>query len=209
MREGRLSIVSRDIYTYAGLTLIGLLVTDGIYYLTVFTIGHSLLLFASLQSLLFILLSIRAERRKRLHIAHLTNTIYNFKEADTIELLPQTDQAFNYLSRQLADFKQQYLEESKSYRLAQLRFLHILKNMNSTVILLNSAGKIQFMNAAGEALFQVNRLELVNKTHWKIGKESDLSKKIEEARKKGQMIKYELKLEYPAPKLIEATIVPA
>lgn len=64
------------------------------------------------------------------------------------------------------------------------------------------------MNAAGEELFQVSRIEAITRPHWKLGRESGLSSKIEEVRKTGELVTTEIKLSYPLPRVMETTISP-
>lgn len=179
------------------------------YHLKVFTIGSSLFIFALLHLSTFVVILLYFEKRKNKGIDHLQQMITGFIQDDHREFLHyEGDMRVFDLSRKIRELKQRYKEDTLSYKQAQDRFFHILQNIKSTVILLDRNGKILFLNAAGEELFQVSRIEAITRPHWKLGRESGLSSKIEEVRKTGELVTTEIKLSYPLPRVMETTISP-
>jgi two-component system phosphate regulon sensor histidine kinase PhoR len=179
------------------------------YHLTVFTIGHSLLIFVFLQSIFFVMILRLFNKNKNKGIEHLQQMMTGFLQNDVRDFPHyEMDMKIYDLSRKIKELKQRYQEETLTYKQAQDRFLHILQNIKSAVILLDRNGKVQFLNMAGEELFQVSRIEVMTKPHWKLGRESGLSSKVEEVRKTGEIITTEIRLSYPFPRVMETTISP-
>lgn len=136
------------------------------YHLKVFTIGSSLFIFALLHLSTFVVILLYFEKRKNKGIDHLQQMITGFIQDDHREFLHyEGDMRVFDLSRKIRELKQRYKEDTLSYKQAQDRFFHILQNIKSTVILLDRNGKILFLNAAGEELFQVSRIEAITRPH--------------------------------------------
>jgi two-component system phosphate regulon sensor histidine kinase PhoR len=179
------------------------------YHLTVFTIGHSLLLFAFLQFISFTIILLHFNKNRNKGIEHLEQMMESFIQNELREYPHyEMDMRVYDLSRKIRELKQRYEEEVLTYKQAQDRFFHILQNIRSSVILLDKNGNIQFLNAAGEELFQVSRIDVITKPHWKLGRESGLSSKIDEVRRTGESVTTEIKLRYPFPRLMETTVSP-
>jgi two-component system phosphate regulon sensor histidine kinase PhoR len=202
-------MLKQALHKYLLVTIISLAMTYGAYYLMLFAMGHSLLFFAFFQLIGFIFILNRYENEKENHINDLYEMVTSFQQGkDGPFRTVQPDNDFYALSSKIKELKQKYQEEIYVYRQAHQRFLHILQNIKSAVILLDNEGKVQFINSSGEDIFLVNRVEVLTKTHWKFGRESGLSEKIDHVRKTGQAIQTEIQLEYPLPRLLETTISP-
>jgi two-component system phosphate regulon sensor histidine kinase PhoR len=194
---------------YLVVSFISFAVTYSMYHLTVFTIGHSLLLFAFLQFISFVMFLLQFNKNKNKGIEHLQQMVTGFTQDDFKEYPHyEVDMGVYDLSRKIKELRQRYQEEILTYKQAQDRFFHILQNIKSAVILLDKNSNIQFLNAAGEELFQVSRIDVMTKPHWKLGRESGLSSKIDEVRKTGEVVTTEIKLSYPFPRVMETTISP-
>lgn len=110
------------------------------------------------------------------------------------------------------------MSESIHNRLAYMGILQdrlklILDHMTNAVILLDRKAMISYVNPAAELLFGQSRIQLIGKSHWRIGRESGLSEAIDLVLKGEQVDQIEITLPYTGPlqrkqSVMEVTLVP-
>lgn|GEM_PF-6894992 len=202
-------VLKEEINLFFLFTCFSMIMAYSVYHTTFMTIGPSLFVFGVLQIIFFSYLALRHHKIKLKSMQELYRIINHFQVEDKNDIrIEQQDEDFYLLSKRLLECKQKFLEDRYIYKHAQIRFLHILQNISSPVLLLDNEGKIQFLNSAGEQLFQVSRLDVISKTHWKIGRVTGISVWIEKVRKSGKPIQTILSFPEPSQKVFEVTISP-
>jgi two-component system phosphate regulon sensor histidine kinase PhoR len=98
-------------------------------------------------------------------------------------------------------------------RLLQDRLKVILDNMSNPVILVDAKGSISYINPNGVAIFGESRIDLIGKSHWRVGRDNSMSEWIDRVLDGEEVGK--LEIEFPAtagqalkPMIMEMTIVP-
>ncbi|MBO8171856.1 MAG: PAS domain-containing protein [Bacillaceae bacterium] len=182
------------------LSLIQLLFLQEQNFFTLFLIN--LVLFGSLLVLLWRFY----ERKKKKEIQSLAQ---HLQKVSTIEewekYYAEYDQDFVPLQRVINQFVPHLLERVKMESMTNQRLRNILDHVQNVIILIDNQGTIEYVNRNAEQLFHVNRFEVMGKSHWRIGRESGLSKNIDYVLQTGKEIKEDIQI---GTRMMEVDIIP-
>lgn len=146
------------------------------------------------------------ERKKKKEIQTLAG---HLQKVSTIEewekYYTEYDQDFAPLQRSINQFIPHLLERVKMESITNQRLRNILDHVQSVIILIDNQGMVEYVNRNAEQLFHVNRFEVMGKSHWRIGRESGLSKNIDYVLQTGKEIKQDIQL---GTRMMEVDIIP-
>lgn len=88
------------------------------------------------------------------------------------------------------------------------RFISLLENMASGVLLLDARGKILLINSMAAQLLGRPREELIGQTHLAASHHYELGELIEQCRRSGQRLRQELTVYYPRERVLDVHLSP-
>ncbi len=146
------------------------------------------------------------ERKKKKEIQSLAGHLQKVSSIEEWEkYYAEYDQDFTPLQRSINQIIPHLLERVKMESITNQRLRNILDHVQSVIILIDNQGMVEYVNRNAEQLFHVNRFEVMGKSHWRIGRESGLSKNIDYVLQTGKEIKEDIQL---GPRMMEVDIIP-